>query len=179
MGRVRQSRECSLFTQSHLIDCFQWTLDRPHSVTTLQAHSSCVYQAAFSPHHPDLLSTCSADGTIKLFDLRAPTALIAPSSFTNPMSTPALTIPPSSAEVLTIDWNKYRPLVLASAGVDKKIRVWDCRMLKVGAAADGPMVGGICETELVGHEYAVRKVQWSPHRADLLSSASYDMTCRV
>jgi peroxin-7 len=40
-------------------------------------------------------------------------------------------------------------------------------------------VGGICENQLLGHEYAVRKVQWSPHRADVLATASYDMTCRV
>jgi peroxin-7 len=40
-------------------------------------------------------------------------------------------------------------------------------------------VGGINETTLLGHEYAVRKIQWSPHRADALATASYDMTCRV
>ena len=32
---------------------------------------------------------------------------------------------------------------------------------------------------LQGHEYAVRKVSWSPHLGDVLLSASYDMTCRV
>jgi peroxin-7 len=55
-------------------------------------------------------------------------------------------------------------------------------MVKLGGQAGGPMepgVGGICEAQLAGHEYAVRKVQWSPHRPDVLASASYDMTCRV
>jgi peroxin-7 len=32
---------------------------------------------------------------------------------------------------------------------------------------------------LAGHEYAVRKLAWSPHLPDVLLSASYDMTCRV
>ncbi len=32
---------------------------------------------------------------------------------------------------------------------------------------------------LGGHEYAVRKVAWSPHLSDSLLSASYDMTCRI
>lgn len=32
---------------------------------------------------------------------------------------------------------------------------------------------------LQGHEYAVRKVAWSPHLPDVLLSASYDMTCRI
>jgi peroxin-7 len=70
------------------------------------------------------------------------------------------------------------------------IKVWDCRMVQLtGRMAEGggalvpggygAAVGGACEVHLVGHEYAVRKVQWSPHRPDLLASASYDMTCRV
>lgn len=97
-------------------------------------------------------------------------------TFTNPLSASVMTVPASGTEVLSLDWNKYRPFVLASSGVDKMIKVWDCRMIKIGEAGH---VGGICETQLPGHEYAVRKIQWSPHRGDILASASYDMTCRV
>lgn len=101
-------------------------------------------------------------------------------SFTAPLTAAALTVPASGGEVLTLDWNKYRPFLIASAGVDKAVKVWDCRMVKLGPdAAQAPAVGGACESHLAGHEYAVRKVQWSPHRADVLASASYDMTCRV
>ncbi|KAG6918976.1 hypothetical protein DXG01_010215 [Tephrocybe rancida] len=156
-----------------------WTPERPRSVTTLQAHHSCVYQALFSPHQPDTLATCSTDGTVKIFDLRSPAYVPSgPSSnnFTNPMSAAVLTIPASPGEILTIDWNKYRPLTLASGGVDKIVNVWDCRMIKPGELNQ---VGGARETQLFGHEYAVRKVQWSPHRAEVLATASYDMTCRV
>ena len=32
---------------------------------------------------------------------------------------------------------------------------------------------------LLGHEYAVRRVAWSPHSANVLASASYDMTARI
>jgi len=161
-----------------------WTPDRPRSIATLQAHASCVYQALFSPHQPEVVATCSTDGTLKIFDLRTATGAYTPASntFTNPLSTAALTVPASGTEILSLDWNKYQPFVLASAGVDKMVKVWDCRMVKLGGQAGSPVepgVGGICETQLAGHEYAVRKVQWSPHRPDLLASASYDMTCRV
>jgi peroxin-7 len=146
---------------------------------TLNAHHACVYQALFCPHQPDILATCSTDGTLKIFDLRSP-AYAAPgpnvNNFTHPIAAAALTIPASITEVLSLDWNKYRPWVLASAGVDKVVKVWDCRMIKTG---EGGQVGGSCETQLLGHEYAVRKVQWSPHRADVLATASYDMTCRM
>ncbi|EDR14584.1 uncharacterized protein LACBIDRAFT_187545 [Laccaria bicolor S238N-H82] len=150
-----------------------WMPDRPRSITTVQAHHSCVYQALFSPHQPDILASCSTDGTLKLFDLRTPSYLTTgpnTNTFVNPLSAAALTIPASGTEILSLDWNKYRPMVLASAGVDKLVKVWDCRMVKLGETP---------QTQLPGHEYAVRKVQWSPHRADVLATASYDMTCRV
>lgn len=128
-----------------------------------------------------MLATCSTDGTLKLFDLRAPAPAFLPSAHATAVHAAALTVPASGTEILSLDWNKYRPFVLASAGVDKVVKVWDCRMVKLGAdaAAGQPGVGGICEAQMVGHEWAVRKVQWSPHRPDLLASASYDMTCRV
>ncbi|PFH51782.1 hypothetical protein AMATHDRAFT_74676 [Amanita thiersii Skay4041] len=155
-----------------------WTPDRPRSILTLQAHHSCVYQALFSPHHPDLIATCSTDGTMKIFDIREPSYVTGPNtnSFTHPMTAAALTVPVSPTEVLSIDWNKYRSHVLASGGVDKMAKVWDCRMVRPGEVNK---VGGVCETQLLGHEYAVRKLQWSPHRADVLATASYDMTCRI
>ncbi|KAJ7576999.1 armadillo-type protein [Mycena floridula] len=152
-----------------------WTPERPRSLLTLQAHQACVYQALFSPHQPDIIATCSTDGTMKIFDIRTPS--YAPTnSFTNPVSAAALTVPASGGEILTLDWNKYRPFVLATGGVDKMVRIWDCRMIKLG---ESNQVGGTCEIQLPGHEYAVRKVQWSPHRPDVISTASYDMTCRV
>ncbi|KAF8916027.1 WD40 repeat-like protein [Mucidula mucida] len=153
-----------------------WMPDRPRSILTLQAHHSCTYQALFSPHQPDVVATCSTDGTVKIFDLRAPSYAPTTNAFTNPMSAAALTVPASGSEILTIDWNKYRPFTLATGSVDKSIKVWDCRMIKM---SEVNQVGGVCEMQLPGHEYAVRKVQWSPHHADVLASASYDMTCRV
>lgn len=70
-------------------------------------------------------------------------------------------------EVLAQDWNKYRPELLATAGVDRVIRTWDLR--NPGAPV----------TELHGHEYAVRRIAWSPHWPDVILSASYDMSVRV
>lgn len=147
---------------------------------TLRAHSACIYQALFSPHHQSTLATCSFDGTLKIFDLRNPffPSVQAPNvsgSGQRPAQA-ALTVPASVTEILTLDWNKYRPYNIATSGVDKTIKVWDCRMVRMDGSSE---VGGVCEREFRGHEYAVRKLQWSPHRSDLLASASYDMTCRV
>lgn len=178
LGRVSQtSMYLLLIDRFHRSQPVQWKADRPRSVTTIQAHQSCTYQALFSPHQPDLISTCSSDGTLKIFDIRSPAYATGQgmNSFTNPLTAAVLTVPASASEILTLDWNKYRPLVLASGSVDRMVKVWDCRMVKMGDS----QVGGACENSLPGHEYAVRKVQWSPHKSDFLATASYDMTCRM
>jgi peroxin-7 len=82
------------------------------------------------------------------------------------INNPRPTFPPS--EALTHDWNKYRNTIIATAGVDQIIRTFDIRNPKGGAVA-----------LLRGHDYAVRRLAWSPHLSDVLLSASYDMTSRV
>lgn len=72
------------------------------------------------------------------------------------------------AEVLTHDWNKYRDTVIATGGVDRAVRTFDIR---------NPAAGPV--SVMQGHEYAVRRLAWSPHAADLLLTASYDMTVRL
>ncbi|OJJ50055.1 hypothetical protein ASPZODRAFT_128651 [Penicilliopsis zonata CBS 506.65] len=154
-----------------------WSPHRPQSLLTLPTHS-CTYSAAFSPHSPDILSCVSSDSHVRVFDLRTPASAsnhltiqipihAAPASpIPGPPGIPPAAVPPS--EALTHDWNKYRPSVLATAGVDRTIRTFDIRAPHQGPLAIMP-----------GHEYAIRKVAWSPHLADTLLSASYDMTCRV
>lgn len=56
--------------------------------------------------------------------------------------------------------------MLVTGSVDKTIKVWDLR---------NPGREVIC---LPGHEYAVRRVRWSPHRPNILGSAAYDMSVR-
>lgn len=72
------------------------------------------------------------------------------------------------AEILTHDWNKYNDSVVACAGVDRIIRTFDIRNAGQGA-----------RSVMQGHEYAVRRLAWSPHASDVLISASYDMTVRL
>ena len=151
-----------------------WSPNASASLTTLPTHS-CTYSAAFSPHSPSIVSCVSSDSHLRLFDLRAPASAANHLTLSLPIHTPpkprmgaaaAVGIPP--AEALTHDWNKYRDTVVATAGVDRLIRTWDIR-----APHSGPVA------VLPGHDYAVRRVAWSPHLSDMLLSASYDMTCRV
>lgn len=85
-------------------------------------------------------------------------------------SAPTLPLPPGQpTEILTHDWNKYSDTgVIATGGVDRVIRTFDLRM-----PLNGPLA------IMAGHDYAVRRLAWSPHASDVLVSASYDMTVRV
>jgi len=114
-----------------------------------------VYEAKYSPHTPGLIGSAHAQGEVVAHDARSAAAVT------------RIRMPPGSGECLTMDWNKYRPHTVASAGSDGAIRVWDLRQ-------PNSMLN-----ELTGHELAVKSVKWSPHTAEHLLSASFDMTAKV
>lgn len=159
----------------------KWSPERSASLLTLPIHS-CTYSAAFSPHEPSLLSCVSSDSHFRLFDLRTPASASNHLALSIPIHSPQERVPPvasytvlqaqptasASAEALTHDWNKYRETVVATAGVDRLIRTFDIRSPNQGPLAI-----------LEGHDYAIRRIAWSPHLRDMLLSASYDMTCRI
>ncbi|KAI9733844.1 MAG: peroxisomal targeting signal 2 receptor [Claussenomyces sp. TS43310] len=154
-----------------------WSPQRSASILTLPTHS-CTYSTAFSPHSPSLVSAVSSDSHLRIFDLRTPSSasnhLVALIPIHSAPSAPHIAPLGSNrnaflpAECLAHDWNKYRDSVVATAGVDRIIRTFDIRSPTKGPVALLP-----------GHEYAVRRLAWSPHLSDVLLSASYDMTCRV
>jgi peroxin-7 len=133
-----------------------------------------VYSAKFSPHQPDTIVSCSSDGLLKVWDIKAPTG----------SATAALTIPAHPTEVLSCAWNYYVPYLVATASVDRTVKVHDIRMASSGPVApDAPLPPSSASAStvatLLGHEYAVRRVAFSPHSANVLASAGYDMTARV
>lgn len=57
--------------------------------------------------------SASGDTTVRLWDLRQPQ--------------PTLLLPAHAFEVLTADWCKYNPCVIATGSIDKSIKIWDVR----------------------------------------------------
>ncbi|KAK7204038.1 WD40-repeat-containing domain protein [Myxozyma melibiosi] len=142
-----------------------WSPVRPTSLSTLQppgGQLSCTYAASYSPYNATMLASCSSDSFLRLWDPRA-----------GGMPTNSV-YAHNGAEILSLDWNKYRPEVLATSSVDRTIKIWDLRFLGNNSSSSASPVN-----ELLGHEYAIRKIAWSPHAPELIMSASYDMTARV
>lgn len=165
----------------------QWSPARSNSLRTLPV-GNCTYSTAFCPSNPNIISAASSDSLLRIFDLRTPpsakyhlVASISTHAPPDPAAAAAAGLPPPGAphqhpeiftgrpaEILTHDWNKYNDTVVATAGVDRVIRTFDIR-----SPAQGPV------SAMLGHQYAIRKVAWSPHASDVLISTSYDMTVRL
>ncbi|KAM0787359.1 hypothetical protein ACM66B_003445 [Microbotryomycetes sp. NB124-2] len=156
-----------------------WTPERPSSVMTIPAHTACVYAAMFAPSQPATIASCSTDGLLKVWDTRAP---IAGGGGPGQPANAALTVQAHPTEVLSLDWNKYHPHLIATGSVDRTIRIHDLRMATQNAGLNPTvptMQPNVTVATLLGHEYAVRKVCWSPHSPNVLASGSYDMTSRI
>lgn len=136
--------------------------------------AQCIYNATFSPHSPSTLISCNGLSHIQVWDIRSP----------RPLQLDY--IGHGGLEALSCDWNKYKSTIVATAGTDRSVRIWDLRMIqKIDQPnSHSPMPayhtrGPTPLNELLGHEFAVRKVLWSPHNGQELISTSYDMTSRV
>ncbi|KAI0159726.1 WD repeat domain-containing protein [Xylariaceae sp. FL1272] len=151
-----------------------WSPMRQDSLKTLPV-GNCTYSAAYCPSNPNIISAVSTDSHLRIFDLRTPSSAQYHLTTKIPVhQLPPVPMPPGikppamPAEILTHDWNKYRDTMIATGGVDRAIRTFDIRN-----PTGGP------SSIMLGHDYAVRRLAWSPHAADILLSASYDMTVRL
>ncbi|KAI9218499.1 WD40-repeat-containing domain protein [Blastocladiella britannica] len=131
-----------------------WNPAHQTSLLTLAGHADCVYAAVHHPRQATLVASGSADRTLRLWDTRNGTN-VATAAFAH------------AHDVLSLDWDKYRPTVLYSGSADKDVKVWDTRRLDVAVAT------------LAGHAFPVRRVAACPHRAGRVASVGYDMTARV
>lgn len=136
--------------------------------------ANCIYNATFSPHSPSTIISCNGSSHVQVWDIRSP----------HPLQLDY--VAHGGLEALSCDWNKYKSTIVASGGTDKSVRIWDLRMItKIDQPnSHSPMPayhirGPTPLNEMLGHEFAVRKVLFSPHDSQELISTSYDMTCRV
>ena len=135
-----------------------WSPQSNLSLSTFNLeHTGCIYSTVWSPSRPDTFVSCSGDSTLKTWDARMTTHS-------------TLTIPNAhqGSEILSVDWNKYKQDIIVSVGVDRTIRIWDLKF------PSEPL-------QIIpnAHDYAIRRVKYSPHSADLIATASYDMTWKL
>ncbi|KAF4126738.1 hypothetical protein GMORB2_0475 [Geosmithia morbida] len=148
----------------HKREAFSWSPTRNFSVKTLPV-GNCTYSTSFCPSNSALISAVSSDSHLRIYDLRTPSS--AKYHLVSAIPVHGLPVGGQPSEILTHDWNKYNTNVVATGGVDRILRTFDIR------SSGGPLA------VMPGHDYAVRRLAWSPHSSDMLLSASYDMTVRL
>ncbi|OAA72103.1 WD repeat protein [Cordyceps fumosorosea ARSEF 2679] len=122
---------------------------------SLQGHSRAITDVNFSAHHPDLLATCSVDGSVHTWDLRRPRqpvltfydwfagatqvkynrqdSHIVASAHDRWLhiwderkaSKPIRSITAHTSKIYGIDWNRTRSTGIVTCSLDKSIKFWD------------------------------------------------------
>ncbi|KAI9202670.1 WD40-repeat-containing domain protein [Polychytrium aggregatum] len=136
-----------------------------HPKTQLIAHDKDVFDVSFKSKSTDEFASVSADGSVRLFDLRAldhSTILYEALPLANGVS------PSTSPGLVRISWNKQDPNFVATlqAGSDSVI-ILDIRM------------PGIPVVELRAHGAPVNSATWAPHSTTHLCTGGEDSTAFV
>eukprot|EP00007_Cunea_sp_BSH-02190019_P007692 CAMPEP_0174239362 /NCGR_PEP_ID=MMETSP0417-20130205/14285_1 /TAXON_ID=242541 /ORGANISM="Mayorella sp, Strain BSH-02190019" /LENGTH=470 /DNA_ID=CAMNT_0015318299 /DNA_START=1 /DNA_END=1409 /DNA_ORIENTATION=+ len=136
-----------------------WEVDK----IPLQGHTDSVEDIQWSPTRPDRFASCSVDGTVQLWDLRAGKA-------------PAVGFRADELDVNVISWNPTAAHMLASGSDSGRIRVWDLRKVEKGP-------NKLCDlqpwADLGWHRKPITSIEWHPTEDSILAAASADNTLTV
>lgn len=129
-----------------------WDPNSTTSLCTYMAHSKLIYNASLSPLIPNTFASVSADGFLKIwnvFNKDRPVACLQ-----------------SESEILTCDWCNFDQNILATGSADGCVRGYDVRYF------------GVPTFVLKGHDYAVRKIAFSPFDVSSIASVGFDSFTR-
>lgn len=122
----------------------------------LHAHDRAITDINFSAHHPDILATCAVDSFVHCWDLRATSrpaisfsdwfagatqvkwnrqdSHVIASAHDKTLriwddrmgAMPLRSIIAHDTKIYGVDWNRVRPMAIATCSLDKTIKLWDC-----------------------------------------------------
>ncbi|CDF32886.1 unnamed protein product [Chondrus crispus] len=141
-------------TEPSSVEGAAWTT----SPNRFRGHTDSVEDIQWSPNEPNVFASCSADKSIKFWDVRE-------------YRKPALSVSMAhSTDVNVISWNRNETHLVVSGGDDGSIRVWDLRTLD----KDGNNESAKPAAEFVHHQKAITSIQWHPKDSSMLCASSED-----
>ncbi|KAF9987508.1 ddb1 and cul4 associated factor 7 [Modicella reniformis] len=154
-----------IVTSSIDTTCTVWNAETQQAKTQLIAHDKEVYDVTFANNNPHIFASVGADGSVRMFDLRAlehstiiyeTTSSIPGMQPNNPQIAAQPPVP-----LLRLSFNKLDPNYLSTFHMDSSsVQILDIR------------VPGIPISELRGHKGAVNCMAWSPLNTSEIATGS-------
>jgi ribosome assembly protein RRB1 len=117
-----------------------------------RSHDCSVEDLQWSPNEANVLASCSADQSIRIWDARKAKA--------------AISLHAHDSDVNVISWNKIEQHLLVSGGDDGLFKVWDMRMFR--SKAPEPIA------KIKWHKGPITSVQWHHTDASVIGVAGAD-----
>ncbi|KAJ1653752.1 hypothetical protein IWQ61_006184, partial [Dispira simplex] len=154
--------------------CTIWDVSTQQPKTQLIAHDSEVYDVAFSTGSTEVFASVGADGSTRMFDLRAlerstvlyeapPNVTANPNPPPNTAGSTGGTTVKVSPPLMRLAFNKKNPNYIATFAMDSStVQIIDARL------------PGLPVCELRGHKGNVNSLTWAPHQENMMCSAGDD-----
>ncbi|KAG0329032.1 ddb1 and cul4 associated factor 7 [Dissophora globulifera] len=156
-----------IVTSSIDTTCTVWNVETNQAKTQLIAHDKEVYDVTFANNNADIFASVGADGSVRMFDLRAleHSTIIYETTSSIPGMQP--NSPQMAAQppipLLRLSFNKLDANYLSTFHMDSStVQILDIR------------VPGIPISELRGHKGAVNCMAWSPSSGSEIATGSDD-----
>ncbi|KAI8081598.1 uncharacterized protein BX664DRAFT_268269 [Halteromyces radiatus] len=126
-----------------------WNLNSSSQVIehTLHAHARAISDINWSPHHPDIVATCSVDTYVCVWDLRC-AGQSHQSRGDDYYYRPVNSFTPWNAAATQVKFNFKNEYLVASAH-DKDVKIWDMRK------------GAVPMTSITAHSKKIYGIDWS------------------
>jgi len=121
------------------------------------SHTSSVEDLQWSPAEPTVFASCSADQSVRVWDVR----------MKNRKSVLAMT-PAHESDVNVISWNKGTTYLLLSGGDEGGIKVWDLRNVKGSSPAPSPVAF------FSWHKAPITSIEWHPSEDSIFAASGAD-----
>ncbi|TDL28231.1 WD40 repeat-like protein [Rickenella mellea] len=121
------------------------------------SHTSSVEDLQWSPSEPTVFASCSADQSIRIWDVRV-----------RGKKSAAAIVEAHSSDVNVISWNKATTYLLLSGGDEGGIKVWDLRNVNSTSSCPSPVAS------FNWHKAPITSIEWHPSEDSIFAASGAD-----